>query len=665
MPRLTGRALALDMANTIIEDSEPEREAEAAKLKGNKKRRKKEPKAQSDEEDDGSIPRHDTVVLTERENNFSTATSLPSICVVPEVIEISDNTISITEDMNLRPIQVLASAPCSSPSSEDEIQEIRMKSPKPVVNDMDLIVPPIDLEACTSVSLEQEIVVSKLDLARFVFEAKARPNVPAPATSPFFRPVVRQENPPPPKALKPSKGVVHLPSFAVSYSHDQLGGLLKCFVCDLAWTARKTVPTKMAHIKACARKHGWGDSTVAFKLETAIGHLPAINPATAQGLNNKAKVPATSNTVRTTLLDDVLHEADPKKKRKKGRSDIVAILDPQEAHAAIVERARALFAQPDKSLSRPSQRSPSTQCFGLSKLGGPSRDPGDPALGVLVSAPVNGSSVNILEDVDRNVLPFSTQTFGASGVAQRFVRHSRPLMSGMDITTSNPSETISTSARLPEPLTPPHNILNISPSRPYADADSMSSNSESDALHFCHTMSRKKLFNINRLSPIPKEQPRGRLQHYVQHSSCDNNIALENLANQTRKCNSTGISKGRQKSHGVKSKSASRSKSKSPKSHKSSRSRSLRRTFSDTETHTDKYYNPAMHNDLRCIIKSDESLYERILRYEPIHFDTFLNIPAIKEMDIQHIRPKLKYFLDSHAIHFYGYLDLAGNRRRY
>jgi len=217
-------------------------------------------------------------------------------------------------------------------------------------------------------------------------------------------------------------------------------------------------------------------------------------------------------------------------------------------------------------------------------------------------------------------------------------------------------------ARLPEPLTPPHNSLNASP-QPCADADSMTSSSESDALHLRHTVSRKKQSDINRLDLIPLE-PKGWSRHSVQGSSFDNNMTSEHLANQTRKCISTGISRDRQKFHGVKSKLASRSKSRSLEGHKS-RSLSLRKTPSNTEDYTDEYDNATLDNDLRCIIKANKALYERILRYEPIHFNIFLNILAIQAMDIQSIRSKLKYFLDNHAIHFHGYLDPPGNQRRY
>lgn len=65
------------------------------------------------------------------------------------------------------------------------------------------------------------------------------------------------------------------------------------------------------------------------------------------------------------------------------------------------------------------------------------------------------------------------------------------------------------------------------------------------------------------------------------------------------------------------------------------------------------------------IIQQNNALYERILRYEPLHFDVFMCLEGIKEMDGQGFRNKLRAFLDRHCISFYTDSALGSNRRRW
>ncbi|CAK5275405.1 unnamed protein product, partial [Mycena citricolor] len=66
-------------------------------------------------------------------------------------------------------------------------------------------------------------------------------------------------------------------------------------------------------------------------------------------------------------------------------------------------------------------------------------------------------------------------------------------------------------------------------------------------------------------------------------------------------------------------------------------------------------------SDLRTRIMDDWDLYQRILRYEPIHFDTFLRIAGGDNKCSGRFRVQLRDFLDKQAISFHG--ETIRNRR--
>lgn len=95
MPRLIGRALQDDMAHTIIEDSEPEREAEEAILKEQRRIRKAEAKRQKEAaktQQSGEV-----IIISDSERIVH---SIPSTKPIePSFIEISGMRLFITYHM--------------------------------------------------------------------------------------------------------------------------------------------------------------------------------------------------------------------------------------------------------------------------------------------------------------------------------------------------------------------------------------------------------------------------------------------------------------------------------------------------------------------------------------------------------------------------------------
>lgn len=148
---------------------------------------------------------------------------------------------------------------------------------------------------------------------------------------------------------------------------EQLSKLNKCYVCDLAWTSRKIIPMKLTHIRSCAKKRGWSEETIVhvFKKELDIVDIPE-----SRSLPDSVVLPQKADS----LLKDIGGTA--LRKQVKGRPQKVNILDPTQAHSAIVERAKTLFGPSIPSSGRSNECTsclPSTQPFRPSKFGSVSK----------------------------------------------------------------------------------------------------------------------------------------------------------------------------------------------------------------------------------------------------------------------------------------------------
>ena len=88
MPRLTGKALVDDIANTILEDSEPERQAEEAKQEEKRrKQRKQKQRSEGAEAEARAEVSDEIIVVSESERNNLALRPVPK-CRESSVIEI-------------------------------------------------------------------------------------------------------------------------------------------------------------------------------------------------------------------------------------------------------------------------------------------------------------------------------------------------------------------------------------------------------------------------------------------------------------------------------------------------------------------------------------------------------------------------------------------------
>jgi len=158
----------------------------------------------------------------------------------------------------------------------------------------------------------------------------------------------------------------------------------------------------MAHIKSCAKKEGYTDETVRIRLEKLIDEGPSVTIVDTSG-KGKAR-----DGAPPTLLEDIVA---PKKKRKKQDEVITTVLNPADAHQAIMERAKALFGGEEQGVGTTAlTRQPqATIVFPPTKIG-------VPAAGMLGQA--------LVEDRVAPCLPPATQAFKPSGLGGRFAGRS-------------------------------------------------------------------------------------------------------------------------------------------------------------------------------------------------------------------------------------------------
>jgi len=68
---------------------------------------------------------------------------------------------------------------------------------------------------------------------------------------------------------------------------------------------------------------------------------------------------------------------------------------------------------------------------------------------------------------------------------------------------------------------------------------------------------------------------------------------------------------------------------------------------------------------LKTMITSNEELYLRVLRYEPINFEVFYDLALARKLQPRGLRLKLRNFLDSQNIAFQASAPTAKARRRH
>ncbi|KAI0796610.1 hypothetical protein C8Q75DRAFT_741679 [Abortiporus biennis] len=67
---------------------------------------------------------------------------------------------------------------------------------------------------------------------------------------------------------------------------------------------------------------------------------------------------------------------------------------------------------------------------------------------------------------------------------------------------------------------------------------------------------------------------------------------------------------------------------------------------------------------LKQSIMDDKELYGKVLRYEPVHFEVFLQLALDLNVPSRKLKHRVKSFLDKQAVHFYGLAPSGGRTRK-
>ncbi|KAG6854859.1 hypothetical protein C0991_012049 [Blastosporella zonata] len=429
----------------------------------------------------------------------------------------------------------------------------------------------------------------------------------------------------------PSKKPTH--KFAVYFSDSELGRVLKCVSCDIRWTSRKTAAQKMLHVQSCAKKKHLTDETVRILLRKEIdSHALDTSPDKGKG---KAKA-----TEFQTFLEEVVAEAAP---RKKGRRLEVqeTVKTVSQTRDLILNKARAVIGSTLTS-GPASDKEPhlSTQAVGVRVTDTvpllPTQSFGRSALAQareMTSRLFDYDADQAFDNEDSgSEMPANTQTFAPSRL-------------GAQLHHAAPSEQVSSVSSFTDFINAPGpadsrsiNTLNSSKKDPlYRKTRTYSSPESSSA---SPPLKSSLLLPEGVGSPVTfytKPKPVTNFERHDDDAFLHFDPEFENPLSKLPSTppraitKSTPIRTPRSKTH----------RSASPKTRTSAtrRNRSPSKLVAKGKKMADEPIE-SLELRIRELIMDDTNLFLRVLRYEPIHFDVFLQLmfggsPASKKQKAQ------------------------------
>ncbi|KAJ7129520.1 hypothetical protein C8R44DRAFT_80246 [Mycena epipterygia] len=607
--KLVPRAPRRSIDNEVVEDSEPEREALRQTQKLERKRRKlaavhsaamveKSAPSKVIEISDGSVPASPAASSAGLRHHSRSPIN---------IIDISDSSVNMSEPhiaVNTDVISLHSSIAVAKTTSD--------------ATDVDIIslYPQTALAAPASLGhSDDEEIVPTLNLGHFAFTN------PRSLQSRHFSSAPGSQCNSDTQTKAPAKTKAGARSssnpLTSEFSDAELKKLVKCVSCDIAWTARKSAAQKIVHIRSCAKKNGLNDETVRILIRKDLDNAPDdAGPSNRKG-------PTTS----TTLLEDVVREAAPKRKGK--RKEIVdALKSVSETRETILGRARMLlgsgtlsdghsFAVRTQAFIATAPTAPEpTQVFGPSRLG-----------------KRQGLNPSLLGDQDSDGepdLPPATQTYAPSKLGGRPAAASGGWGYESDSGCESPvsaSDPAVSPASNPH-VSPPSSLKEVSPLFPMR----MRGNTSAAALS----------------SPLQggsENDDDDAYMHFDPEIYKEITLETMNMGQKRQKSPKTAREgRGKKSPKGKKRKTRVLAETLSPTTSKTKRSRKK----------GEDEYDENWELRLKDRIVKDRDLHLRILRYEPINFEVFLPLATNGEVAGARLKLKLRAFLDKQAINFYG-----------
>ncbi|RDB22532.1 hypothetical protein Hypma_010039 [Hypsizygus marmoreus] len=467
--------------------------------------------------------------------------------------------------------------------------------------------------------------------------------------------------------------------FSSDFSDAELAKLTKCVSCDIRWTARKTAPQKMMHVQSCAKKNSFNDETIRILIRKELDNT------TVTSTNGKGKAKATAGSTEPTgsqtYLEAIVADAAPKKKgRRLEASETVKNITL--TRDAILDKARTVLGptRPADTFVVHTQSVgaavgdaentgyPSTQGFGSSSLG---------LKYVQQSKSLFAHSVepSLGEDESEAVAPSPTQSFALSKRGSVIRQPSRSLFEDFPTPTSSSGPSIMLSAPFNDDL-PRFPSLNPAIHLPHTSARDLSQRpaprtADSPRRRFV-TPPSSNLYVTWLMSQDPEGEIGGFGDHntHIDEFGQDNDDAYLHFGPGFDNLSMAGgcapgpvvpapdspfaIKKNvAMKAPSVRKPSQPKASFQSDETVPTKRNINVKRSEKQ-RARLDDDFDEAWEMKLRDKIFQDSNLYLRILRYEPIHFDVFLQLASEEPTYSGKLKARLRSFLDKQAVHFYG-----------
>ncbi|KZW04126.1 hypothetical protein EXIGLDRAFT_828049 [Exidia glandulosa HHB12029] len=414
-----------------------------------------------------------------------------------------------------------------------------------------------------------------------------------------------------------------------------------CPGCDTRWTSRKTAAQKISHIRTCTRKRGMAEDTIRTLLRAQVDGTVTSNLPSVLGPSAKAQ-PA-------TYLESIVNET----KKKAGRVAHSSVLPVDKARDDILARGSAVLridksnqdlvppssakGSPLRAFSSYDENYPATQALPTSRLATVS------SLGVLRRT--SGASSD--EEDESEDLPLATQAFAPSKFALAASTSTRALGASAASPrrprsrSRSPTIVISSSDTSPAPSSPRTRGRPRSPAS--REAAGSSSGTEPDLDPWA---ADDAVFEGG--ADSDDDAAGGMVRRYSEQQRADVRRYSSLLAPPLEE--------------------VERSPSPSPGPKKKGRPKKIANALAtSSREEPTRIAVPSLDfaGVMRDCILSNKQLHERILRYEPIHFDVFAKLALDYGFEKRTLFTKLRTFLDQEAINFHtNQPDAPSSRRR-
>ncbi|KAL5527433.1 hypothetical protein ACEPAG_6224 [Sanghuangporus baumii] len=388
------RQLGCTQTAEIIEDSEPEREEYRKRRKEERRRRKGQLKVIEIIELTDSDS-HDSVILdTQLVSNCgdgSLQTSPHERSVYAEAIAPDLSSSSRRESMATNTLLV---GTAGASAADTVIQASFPDSQTQRVTE--------DESDASNIDGEESTNRMRTKIGSFVFSASSQTSSIAGTSSRISQKAAYMIEPA--KGTLSRQGSVKAAAFYLGFSERQLKFLSKCVSCGLKWTVRKSAANKVSHMRTCAKKSRFTEETmnVLLSREIKAGFEKA---GKADTIDKRAEEPPSKTYLEHVVKENAVLR--PAKRQKEFPSTVKAI---SESRDDIRNRARTILgrpsfgqtarqrgeAEPTASVTQTSEQSRSG-----SRLSLVSSYLDDDVIGLPLTQPLPGSKLGTAKCADR------------------------------------------------------------------------------------------------------------------------------------------------------------------------------------------------------------------------------------------------------------------------